>query len=109
MSLNRITCARYCIQIAKWLFIFSTFIYLVHPGRFAVSNYPSIKQEDIEKHLVEFQHKRNSCNVSITKSDDILLYPNWSEEADLESVDNGQWSPKHCNARYETIIIVPYR
>jgi N-terminal region of glycosyl transferase group 7 len=97
------------IQIAKWLLIFSTFIYLVHPGRFAVQNYPSIKQEDIEKHLVELQHERNSCNFSITKSDDFLLYPSWLEEADLESVDNGQWAPKHCKAKYETTIIVPYR
>jgi N-terminal region of glycosyl transferase group 7 len=109
MSLSRVTCKCYLIQIAKWLLIFSTFIYLVHPGRFAVPNYPSIKQEDIEKHLVEFQHEPNSCNFSITKSDDFLLYPSWSEEADLESVDNGQWAPKHCKAKYETTIIVPYR
>ncbi|XP_065350214.1 beta-1,4-galactosyltransferase 1-like [Cloeon dipterum] len=109
MALSRSYLWRKIIQLLRWMAVIGIFVYLIHPGRFASETYPRIYKEDIKKNLVPHQFGPNLCNFSISDEDDVLLYPTWAEEADLEAVENGKWSPKDCKAQYETTIIIPYR
>lgn len=94
------------------------------PGNFAVSSYPCIKKEDIHAHLQpnpnssKYSSKLNIpiCSLPDTVND-VMLYPNatvplsvFHQLPEILSVKpGGYWKPDHCIARYQIVIIVPYR
>ena len=97
-------------------------VLFLHPGRFSCVHYKIVATEDIGKSLVtnvlyQPYNNKSQCQLDLQVLSDYqhLWHDNLTsgsedEFANLRDITpGGKWSPKHCAAKYETVIFVPFR
>ncbi|PSN35273.1 hypothetical protein C0J52_17555 [Blattella germanica] len=115
-------------NLKKVLFAFIivvTIFFLLHPGRFASSDYPSIKHDKIAEELDPSPHallivKESDeflCPLIPENIENSLQFPKGpASDSDMQNLSHtlkiekgGAWRPSDCVSQHDVAIVVPYR